>query len=140
MIEPSQDLINKDRNTKQTSSAPTQNSFFPERKVIEDSIKTYKNMPIKYYINESYFLYDKNDLIKETFITALNQKISIYDSISYFNKKTENEIFKIVTPEEILKFYINKDKTKNSLSFQLTSVSGKLAKPKDKKNLQPFFN
>ena len=140
MIEPSQDLINKHRNTKQTSSAPTQNSFFPERKVIEDSIKTYKNMPIKYYINESYFLYDKNDLIKETFITALNQKISIYDSISYFNKKTENEIFKIVTPEEILKFYINKDKTKNSLSFQLTSVSGKLAKPKDKKNLQPFFN
>ena len=96
-------------------------------------------MPIKYYINESYFLYDKNDLLKETFITALNQKISIYDSISYFNKKTENEIFKIVTPEEILKFYINKDTTKNSLRFQLTSVSGKLAKPKDK-NLQPFFN
>ena len=87
LIEPSQDLINNDRNTKQTSSAPTQNSFFPEQKVIEDSIKTYKNMPIKYYINESYFLYDKNDLLKETFITALNQKISIYDSISYFNKK-----------------------------------------------------
>ena len=42
-------------------------------------------------------------------------------------------MFKIVTPEEILKFYINKDTTKNSLSFQLTSVSGKLAKPKDKK-------
>ena len=45
----------------------------------------------------------------------------------------ENEIFKIVTPEEISKFYVNKYRTKNSLSFQLTSVSGKLPKLKDKK-------
>ena len=48
-------------------------------------------------------------------------------------KKMENEIFKIVTPGEILKFYINKDTTKNSLSFQLTSVSRKLPKSKDRK-------
>ena len=78
-------------------------------------------------------MYDKSDLIKDTFITALNKKISIYGSISYFNEKTENKIFKIVTPEEILKFYVNKDTTKNSLSFQLISVSGKLHKLKDKK-------
>ena len=77
-------------------------------------------------------MYDKSDLIKDTFITALNKKISIYGSISYFNEKTENKIFKIVTPEEILKFYVNKDTTKNSLSFQLISVSGKLHKLKDK--------
>ena len=78
-------------------------------------------------------MYDKSELITETFITALNKKISFYGSISYFNKKTENEIFKIVTPEEILKIYVNKYRTKNSLSFQLTSVSGKLPKRKDKK-------
>ena len=58
-------------------------------------------------------MYDKSDVIKETFISALNKKISIYGSISYFNKKTETEIFKIVTPEEILKFNVNKDITKN---------------------------
>ena len=79
-------------------------------------------------------MYDKSDLIAETFITALNKKKSIYGSISYFNKKMENEIFKIVTPEEISKFYVNKYRTKNSLSFQLTSVSGKLPKLKDKKS------
>ena len=78
-------------------------------------------------------MYDKSELITETFITALNKKISIYGSIGYFNKKTENEIFKIVTPEEILKLYVNKYRAKNSLSFQLTSVSGKLPKLKDKK-------
>ena len=100
LIEPSQDLINKKRNTEETSSVPTQNSFFPEQKTIEDSIKNYKNAPISYFINESYFFYNKSDLIKETFITALNKKILIYGSISYFNKKTENEIFKIVSPEE----------------------------------------
>ena len=50
-------------------------------------MKNYKNISIKYYINECYFLYDKSDPIKETFIIALNKKIFIYVSISYFNKK-----------------------------------------------------
>ena len=76
-------------------------------------------------------MYDKSDLIKETFINALNKKISIYGSIGYFHKKkTENEIFKIVTREEILKFYINR----------LTSVSGKIPKLKDKKIYNLSFN
>ena len=104
MIEPSQDLINKDTNTKQTSCASTQNSFFPEQKVFEDSTKNYKNITIKYYINESYFSYDKFDLIKDTFITTLNKNISIYGSISYFNEQIEKEILKIVSPENFLKF------------------------------------
>ena len=40
----------------------------------------------------------------------------------------ENEIFKIISPEKFLKFYAYKDTTKDSLSFQLTSVSGKIPK------------
>ena len=121
--------MNKDTNTKQTSSARTQNSFFSEENVIEDSIKNYKNIPIKYYINESYFLYDKSDLIKDRFITARNKKRP-YCSISYFNKKTENKIFKIVSPEE---FYVDQDASKNSLSFQLINISGDIPKLKDSK-------
>ena len=78
-------------------------------------------------------MYDKCDLIKEACITALNKEISIYGSISYFNKKTENEIFKIITPENFLKFFVNRDINKDSLSFQLTSVSGNLLTLKDKK-------
>ena len=132
-IEPSQDLINKERNTEETSSVPTQNSFFPEQKASEDSIKNYKNAPISSFINESYFFYNKSDLIKETFITALNKKILIYGSISFFNKKTENEIFKIVSPEEHLKSFVNRNTTKNSLSFQLTNINGNIPKLKDEK-------
>ena len=81
-------------------------------------------------------LYDKSDLIKETYITTLNKKISIYDSISCFNKKkkTDNEIFKIIRPKNLLKFFVNKNTSKDSLSFQLTSISGNLPSLKDKKN------
>ena len=64
LIEPSQDLISKDANTERTSSVPTQNSFLPEQKVVEDSIKNFKNITIKHYKNESYFLYNKSDVIK----------------------------------------------------------------------------
>ena len=78
-------------------------------------------------------LYDKSDFIKETFITALNKKILIYRSINYFDKKTENEIFKIISPEKFLKFYVEKDATRNPLGFQLTNASGELPKLKDKK-------
>ena len=53
--------------------------------------------------------------------------------IRYFNKKTENEIFKIISPENLLKFFVNKNTNKDSLSFQLTSISGNLPALKDKK-------
>ena len=43
--------------------------------------------------------------MKEMHITAFNKKISIYGSISYFKKKTENEIFKIISPENFLKSF-----------------------------------
>ena len=68
-------------------------------------------------MNESYFLYYKSDLIKETYIAALNKRISIYDSISYIDKKTENEIFKLISLENLPKFFVKKNTNKYSLSF-----------------------
>ena len=76
LIESLEDAINKDTNTKQSSSAPTQNSFFPEQNVLEDSVKNSKIIPIKYYINKSCFLYSRSELIKETFITVINKHIN----------------------------------------------------------------
>ena len=78
-------------------------------------------------------MYDKRNLIKDIFITTLNKKVLIYGSISYFNKKTENEIFKIVFLEEFFKFYVNKGVIRNSLSFQLTIINGDIPKLKDSK-------
>ena len=59
--------------------------------------------------------------------------MSIYGSISYFSKKSENEIFEIISPEELSRFYVDRDTTKNSLSFQLTNISGNIPKLKDGK-------
>ena len=68
-------------------------------------------------MNESYFLYDKSNFIKETFITEINKKILTYGSISYFGKKAENEIFRIISPENSLKFSVEKDTTKRHYIF-----------------------
>ena len=57
-------LINTESGTEETSTVPTQYSFYSGQQQIEQDIKTYNNVPLKYFINEGYFLYDKNDLIK----------------------------------------------------------------------------
>ena len=79
-------------------------------------------------------MYNKSNFTTETYITTLNKKILIYGSISYFKQKSENETFKILSPENLLKFLVNKHTNKDSLSFQLTSISGKLPTLKEKKN------
>ena len=90
------------------------------RKGIEEAVEKLNKIGTDFYINKSYFLYDKSGSIVQRFITTLNKKISIYSSISHFNKKTKNDIIKIVDPEEFLKFYVKKDTLKDSLNFQLT--------------------
>ena len=62
----------------------------------------------------------------------MRKKILIYGSISYFNKKTENEIFQIISPENCLKFSIEKDTVNNNLDVKLTNISGKLPKIRNK--------
>ena len=66
-------------------------------------------------------------------MTALNKTLFIYGSISYFYKKSENEIFKIISPDNFLRFYVEKDTARDSVSFQLMGVSGKIPKLKGKK-------
>ena len=128
-------MIDTESGTEETSTIPTQYSFYPGQQKIEENIKKYNNVPQKYFIYESYFLYHKSDLMKEIYMTAFNNKISLYGSINYFNKNAENEIFKIISPENFLKFFVNRDTNKDSLSFQLTSLSGNLPSLKDKKSI-----
>ena len=90
--------------TEETSTIPTQHSFYPVQQQIEEKVKEYNAVPSKNIINESYFLYDKSGLIKESYITAINKKVSFYGSTSYFDRKTENEILKLLSPEKSLKF------------------------------------
>ena len=47
--------------------------------------------------------------------------------------KTENEILTIISPENLLKFLVNRDTVRNNLSFQLMSISAAVPILKDKK-------
>ena len=47
-------------------------------------------------------------------------------------KKTENEIFQIISLENYLKFTAEKDTVKNNLDFKLTNNSKKFPKIRDK--------
>ena len=90
-------------------------------------------MPEKNFINESYFLYDKSNFILDTFITALNKKISIYGSFSYFQGKIEEGQIRLLSAGNFLKFSVNKNTLKDELKFQVTNISGKNPKTKDKR-------
>ena len=74
-FQPSANLIKTESQTQEITTAPTQYSFYPEQGAIEENIEKYKNVPVSYFINESYLLYNKSDLIKGTFITALQKNL-----------------------------------------------------------------
>ena len=74
MVQPLPNLINTESGTGETSTLPKQYSFYPGQQQVQENIKSYNNVPSKYVINESYFLYDKSDLIKETLLHSIKKK------------------------------------------------------------------
>ena len=119
--------------TEEVDNVLTQNNFFPIQKNMKDKIDEYNSTPEQNFLNESCFLYDKSTLISDTFITALNKKISIYGWFSYFQDKTEEEQTRLLSAGSFLKFSVNKNTLKDELKVQLTNVGGKNPKTKDKK-------
>ena len=71
----------------------------------------------KNFINESYFLYDKSNLILDTFITTLNKKNSIYGSLSYFQGKTEEKQIILLSAGNFLKFLVKKKYSKRQIEI-----------------------
>ena len=130
---PSKNLLNVRSGTEEVDNVLTQNDFFPIQKNIKDKIDEFNSTPEKNFVNESYFLYDKSNLILDTFITALNKKISIYGSFSYSQDKTEEEKIRLLSAGNFLKFSANKNTLKDELKFQLTNISGKNPKTRHKK-------
>ena len=90
-FEPGSNLLNLESGTTTVTHFLIKDDFYLQQKPITDLIKKYNNFPGEYFVNESYFLYDKSNLIKNTYITAINKAISIYGSFSYFKGKSANE-------------------------------------------------
>ena len=130
---PSKNLLNMASGTEEVDNVLTQNNFFPIQKNMKDKIDEYNSTPEQNFLNESCFLYDKSNLISDTFITASNKKISIYGWFSYFQGKTEKEQTRLLSAGSFLKFSVNKNTLKDELKVQLTNAGGKNPKTKDKK-------
>ena len=72
-------------------------------------------------------------MIEQTFITEINKLISVYGSISYFDKKSLNEIVKIVSFNNPLRCSVVKGLVKNTSNFQITKIDGTLPLLNNKK-------
>ena len=74
-------------------------------------------------MQDTFFIYDCSTLAKQSFITELNRFLPIYCSVSNFSEKNEKN--QIVSSQNQQKFFIEKTTEKDSLSIQITKVSGK---------------
>ena len=132
-FEPGSNLLNLESGTTTVTHFLIKDDFYLQQKPITDLIKKYNNFPGEYFVNESYFLYDKSNLIKNTYITAINKAFSIYGSFSDFKGKSANEKLTLLDARNFLKFLVEKNLLRNELKFQLTNISGNIPKTKGNK-------
>ena len=112
ILNPTKNLLNIENGLEEASNSFNSEHFFPTKENIKDKIAQYNNFPTKDFVNESYFLYDKSNLIKKTFVTAINKTLSIYGSFSYFSGKIAEKEIKLLDVSNFLKFYIEGKKEK----------------------------
>ena len=120
ILNPSTDLINTESNLEEVENTLTGEIFFPVKKYIKWKNRRIHCNPNKNFINESYFLYNKSNLIKKTFITAINKQVSLYGSFSYFSEKTSISNLKLLTSNDFLTFFVEKKSLKSNLRLQFT--------------------
>ena len=132
ILNPSNDLINIERRGEEVENTFTKDLFYDIKK-IKEKIKEYNAIPTKKFINEGYFLYDKSNLIKKTFVTAINKQLNLYGSFSYFSGKTSISNLKLINSNDLLKFFIEKNSLKSNLKFQLAQINGSEVKTSDNK-------
>ena len=103
ILDPKDNLINVESGIEEINLPDKEKFLTKTEREIANKLSEYRAIPTKNFINESYFLYDKSNLIKKTYITALKQ-IALYGSFSYFTGKTtaKNLTLKNLTWKKIL--------------------------------------
>ena len=66
ILNPSNDLINVESGLEEVENTLIDELFYTVKK-IKEKIEEYNAIPVKQFINESYFLYDKRNLIKNVY-------------------------------------------------------------------------
>ena len=96
----------------------TEKLFF-DGQLLLGKIEEYQKILKLNFINESFFLYDKSNIIKKTLISALNKQLSIYGSFSYFSGSALIKNLKLLDVSHPLKFLLEKKALKKDLNFKL---------------------
>ena len=95
-----------------------------------------QKQPTKFF-NKSFFLYDKSNIVKKSFLTEINKFLSIFGSIT-FSGHVKNNLLPISSSEKPIEFFLEANNLKDLLELQLTKIDGTFLQTKDKK-LHEFF-
>ena len=109
--------LNVESGIKQVENSLNEALFYENKKNIKEKIAKYIAIPTKNFINESYFLCDKSNLIKKTFAAVVNKQLSLYGSFSYFSGKRAATNVKLLTSSNFLKFLIEKKSLKKKKNY-----------------------
>ena len=109
ILNPQVGLINVENGLEEANNNLNNNFFNLAKKAIEEKIAEYIVIPTKNVINESYFLYDKSNLIKKTLVTAINKQLSLCGSFSYFSGTTTATDLKQISSSDFLNFLLKKN-------------------------------
>ena len=74
----------------------------------------------------AFFLYDNQNIIKETFILEINKKVSLIGSLWYFVKTGSNGRMNLVNSRNKLNFKIKKSQNLAKFSFSCRQQKNKL--------------
>ena len=74
-------------------------------------------------IQGSFFLYDRSNIIKKTFVTEVNDFLAIMHFFGYFGNITNTHKINLISVKNAQKFYIEKYANRDKIEFQLKHVS-----------------
>ena len=99
----------------------------------DDELKDINIEVAKTSYEHSYFLYDNNSLIRETFVSELNKRVYLIGSISFYEEVNETGKSFLIRNETKLKFDVKKNQVIENFNFNLshTNASGKILLKKD---------
>ena len=100
----------------------------------DEEFEIKKNFPIvkrENLLQDIYLLYNQINFVEKSFTTELNIFLSIYGSLTCFDKK--NDDISIISPTNTVKFEVNKDTFKDVLNRQIIKINGQKAEIIDKK-------
>ena len=94
----------------------------------DDELKDINIEVAKTSYEHSYFLFDNNSLIRETFVSELNKRVYLIGSISFYEEVNETGKSFLIRNETKLKFDVKKNQAIENFNFNLshTNASGKI--------------